>query len=97
MFMRSINIIKNYIVTLRATEVNRMVWGAYTQAGLTEEIDFLGAKLSVEIGCAVHYPAYNKNLFECHCGVIFPLYVVKEENWELLRNKHIEEQRLLKV
>lgn len=74
-----------------------MTWGAYLQQGLSEEIDYLGAKLSVEIGCPVHYPAFNKNLFECKCGVIFPLYVVKLEDWELIKRKHVEERKLLKV
>jgi len=73
------------------------VWGAYIQQGYTQEIDYLGAKLSIEIHCPVHYPAYNKNLFECRCGVIFPLYVVKGEDWELIRKKHVEERELLKV
>ena len=76
-------------------EVIKMVWGAYVQQGLNEEIDSLGAKLSIEIDCAVHYPAYNKNLFECRCGVIFPLYVVKGQNWELIKQKHIEEGNLI--
>lgn len=74
-----------------------MGWGAYTQQGFTQEVDHLGAKLSIEIGCPVHYPAYNKNLFECRCGVIFPLYMVKGEDWELIKKKHIEERKLLKV
>ena len=74
-----------------------MPWGAYQQPGLDEEIDSLGARLSIEIGCPVHYPAYNKNLFECMCGVMFPLYLVKGENWELIKSKHIEERKLLKV
>ena len=73
-----------------------MTWGAYQQIGLNEEIDFLGAKLSLEIHCPIHYPAYNKNLFECRCGVIFPLYVVRSENWELVKRKHVEERMLVK-
>lgn len=73
-----------------------MVWGAYVQPGLDEEIDSLGSRLSVEISCPVHYPAYGKNLFECHCGVIFPLYLVRGGNWELIKQKHVEERRLSK-
>jgi len=69
-----------------------MTWGAYIQTGITEEVDSLGSQLSLEIGCAVHYPAYNKNLFECKCGVIFPLYIVRGRNWELVRRKHKEER-----
>lgn len=75
-----------------------MTWERYNaQPGLSEEIDYLGAKLSVEIGCAVRFPAYNKNLFECKCGVIFPLYVVKGQNWDLVRQKHEEERKLVKA
>ena len=72
-----------------------MTWGAYIQPGLSEELDSLGSKLSVEIGCAVHYPAYNKHLFECRCGVIFPVYLVKGGDWEVVRRKHEEERRLI--
>ncbi len=72
-----------------------MGWGAYQQPGLNEEIDQLGSKLSIEIDCAVHYPAYNKNLYECHCGVIFPLYIVKSRNWELIKKKHEDERSLV--
>jgi len=74
-----------------------MTWGAYVQQGLNEEIDSLGAELSLQIDCPVHYPAYNKNLFECMCGVIFPLYLVRGRNWKLIKQKHIEERKLLKV
>ena len=73
-----------------------MTWGAYIQTGITEEIDNLGSQLSLEIGCSVHYPAYNKNLFECKCGVIFPLYIVRGRNWELVRRKHKEERVMVK-
>ena len=72
-----------------------MGWGAYQQPGLNEEIDRLGAKLSIELDCAVHYPAYNKNLYECHCGVIFPFYVVKSQDWELIKKKHEDERNLI--
>jgi len=58
------------------------------------EIDELGTELSLQIGCPVHFPAFGKNLFECRCGVIFPVYLVKAKNWELIRRKHIEEGAL---
>jgi len=56
-------------------------------------VDELGSQLSGAIHCPVHYPAFGKNLFECNCGVIFPLYLVRTRNWELIRQKHIEERR----
>lgn len=66
------------------------------QPGLDEELDTLGSRLSVEIGCPVHYPAYNKNLFECRCGVIFPLYLVKSRDWDRIKQKHLEERRMVR-
>jgi len=73
-----------------------MTWGAYIQQGLNEELDRLGSKLSEELHCPVHYPAYNKHLFECMCGVIFPMYVVRGEDWEIIRKKHDDEKGLIK-
>ena len=74
-----------------------MTWGSYIQPGVTEELDALGAKLSVEINCAVHYPAYNKHLFECMCGVIFPVYLIRGGGWEAIRKKHEEERNMVKT
>jgi len=74
-----------------------MPWGAYVQNGNLEEIEELGAELSVRIDCHVHYPAYNKNIFECRCGVIFPLYLVKGKNWKLIIEKHEMERKLIRT
>lgn len=56
------------------------------------EIDELGAKLSIMIGCAVHYPAFGKNLFECNHGVIFPIYVLKGNKPEAIIERHNKEK-----
>ena len=69
-----------------------MTWGAYVQQGFTQEIDEAGSRLSIEIGCPVHYPAFGKNIFECMCGVVFPLYLVKGGDWEAIRKRHDEEK-----
>jgi len=74
------------------TMSNMTGWGYYMQSS-NMEIDELGSQLSVEIGCAVHYPAFGKKLFECECGVVFPTYLVKGRNWDLIRRKHEEERR----
>ena len=67
-------------------------WGYFMQGSdQLIEVDELGGLLSLAIHCPVHYPAFGKNLFECKCGVIFPLYLAKSRNWELIRQKHIEE------
>jgi len=63
-------------------------WGAYTQEGNLAELDILGSKLSLEISCPVHYPAYGKNLFECRCGVLFPTYLLKGGDWDKVRELH---------
>ena len=59
------------------------------------EIDELGTKLSIMLGCAVHYPAFGKNLFECSHGVIIPVYVAKTQDWKKIIQKHEEEKGLL--
>lgn len=53
-----------------------------------QEIDQLGRKLNLAIGCPIHYPAFGKRLFECKCGVIFPLFVVEASSEEKLRELH---------
>ena len=68
-----------------------MGWGAYIQNGFDEELDKLGAQLSLEISCAVHYPAYGKHMFECKHDVMFPVYIVKGGDWDIVRQKHNEE------
>ena len=69
-----------------------MTWGAYTQQGNLQELDTLGSRLSLAIRCPVHYPAYNKNVFECKCNVTFSLFIVKgavgNGNWEPIIKKH---------
>lgn len=69
-------------------------WGFFQQGNSQmNEVMELGEKLNLTIGCPIHYPAFGKNLFECKCGVIFPVYLVKGGNWELIKRKHEEEKR----
>lgn len=71
-------------------------WGFFIQGSDQQaEVMELGEKLSKAIHCPVHYPAYNKNMFECRCGVIFPVYLVKTEDWDKINKKHQEERLLL--
>ena len=65
-------------------------WGAYVQGGNLEELDLLGSRLSLEISCSVHYPAYDKNMFECWCGVTFPVYLLEGGDWDRVRELHKE-------
>lgn len=65
-----------------------MTWRAFAQQGNLQEIDILGSRLSREIDCPVHYPAYNKNMFECQCGVTFPVFLVKSGDWDKVREIH---------
>ncbi len=70
------------------------VWGYYMQGSDQQlEQDELGALLSLRINCAaVHYPAYNKPLYECCCGITFPLSLVqycrKINDWSYVQEKH---------
>ena len=74
-----------------------MNWETHVQSNKLQEIDQLGLELNLAIDCTVHFPAYGKNLFECKCGVVFPLYLVKGQNWEAIADKHIEERKLIKA
>lgn len=56
-----------------------------------EQLDILGCKLSEVINCSVRYPAYGKNIFECNCKRIFPMYVVRAERWEEIKEIHTKE------
>lgn len=69
-----------------------MGWGAYVQSGFSRDLDAMGAKLSMHLKCPVHYPAYDKRLFECKCGIIFPVYMVEGGDWEAMSRKHKGEQ-----
>ena len=73
-----------------------MTWGSYIQNGFSEELDKLGSELSIKINCPVHYPAYNKHLFECKCGVIFPVYFVQGNSWEDIIQKHQDERSMVR-
>ena len=74
-------------------------WGYYIQGNLKEkEIDELGSRLSVIIHCPVHYPAYDKRMFECKCGVVFPLYLLEGGHFtvEQIKEKHEREKRMIR-
>jgi len=70
-------------------------WGAYIQQGLSKELEMAGSQLSIEIDCPVHYPAYDKNLFECKHGVLFPVWIPFGQNWDIARQKHEDEKKTM--
>ncbi|KKL20641.1 hypothetical protein LCGC14_2453460 [marine sediment metagenome] len=55
-----------------------------------EELQMLGARLSLEIGCPVRYPAFDKGLFECKCSITFLPALLKGGRWDLIKEKHQE-------
>ena len=66
-------------------------WGFNLQGNTqTQSIDKLGSKLSVMLECAVHYPAYDKRIFECKCGVLFPLFMLEGQSPEQIISHHQE-------
>lgn len=59
------------------------------QQGSFNEIDKLGSKLSLVIGCAVVYAIYEKNMFTCKHGIPFPIYRLKaDSNWDWVKEEH---------
>ena len=66
-------------------------WGGYIQGNAqTRSIDQMGSKLSLMLKCAVHYPAYNKRIFECKCGVLFPVFTLEGQTDEKIIQHHRE-------
>lgn len=70
-------------------------WGSYLQGGqMWEEINQLGIVVSKYLHESVHYPAYNKPNFECECGAILPVWVVRGAVltgfWEAVDKLHEE-------
>lgn len=69
-----------------------MSWGAYMRDSNLEHLEQIGSALNLHIGCPVHYPAYDKRLFECKCNVIFPVWMVEAAvengNWEDIDRIH---------
>lgn len=53
-----------------------------------EDIMELGSWLSLILHCPVRYPAHNKNIFECKCGILFPVFVVKGKDMERIKRIH---------
>jgi len=53
-----------------------------------------GSELSKYIGCGVHYPAFDKNVFECECGITFMFAAVEGAlltgNWNSIIKRHTE-------
>ena len=51
-----------------------------------DEVMKLGSMLSKKISCSVHYPAFDKHMFECNCHITFPVFIVagceESGNWE---------------
>lgn len=72
-----------------------MVWGSYLQGGNAdwELLERLGSQLSLRIDCAVHYPAYDKRLFECK-HTTFPRFAIESANsssdWSAVIKHHKE-------
>lgn len=73
-------------------------WGYYQQGnGRQRDIDNAGSQLSLRLSCPVHYPAYEKRMFECKCGVLFPVFVVdaaiSSGDWSVVEKQHREGYR----
>jgi hypothetical protein len=58
------------------------------------ELDNLCSKLSLTIGCPIHTLPYG--VVQCRCGVVFPLYLLKSGNWNLIKLRHIQEREMAK-
>lgn len=59
------------------------------QEGSFAEVDELGKRLSLVIGCPVTWPGYDKNVFICKHGMAFPIYRLKgSDDWSWVKEEH---------
>lgn len=70
-------------------------WGSYIQGRENwTSLEVTGIALNEHLGEPVHYPAYDKRLFECTCGVLFPVWAVEaamnSNDWTDIDKKHEE-------
>ncbi len=70
-------------------------WGAYVQGSNfqnLENLDLIGRELSLRIDCPVHYPAWDKPVFECKHLTQFPMFALKEavktNDWDYIVEHH---------
>lgn len=73
-------------------------WGYFVQGSdQLQEVDELGRKLSLILHCSIHYPAWNKPYYECHCGCLFPLWAVRSclemNDWTVMITEHLSGYR----
>lgn len=93
--MLRLEAIDNLLYSVVKYNMSNTGWGYFMQGNENqEELERLGIKLNSAIDCPIHYPAFGKRLFECWCGVIFPLFVVEAHNEEFLRKVHKGEIKL---
>lgn len=68
-------------------------WGFFQQGNSNmDDVMRLGQKLNLAIECPIHYPAFGKRVFECKCGVLFPLFLVDGRTDEQLQHIHCQGQ-----
>lgn len=59
------------------------------QEGSFPDVDRLGKRLSLEIGCPVAWSGHDKNVFVCHHGLAFPLYRLQaSDDWSWAKDEH---------
>ena len=62
---------------------------------ITLDMDDLGCQLSIAIDCPIHNAAKGLPILICKCGVVFPMYLLKQGNWANIRRKHNTEKGLI--
>ena len=70
-------------------------WGSYIQGkGDFEHLNQIGTALNQHLNEAIHYPAFDKRLFECTCNIVFPVWMIEgailTNNWSLVDKRHKE-------
>jgi len=74
------------------------VWGSFIQGSNSQNLEILnimGSELSKRIGCPVHYPAWDKPVFECKHLIKFPKSTINRaletDDWQWIIDYHKNE------
>ena len=69
----------------------KSAWGFEQIGGFPEDIERLGSRLSIELGCPIKFPGFEKNTFVCRHEMVIPVFRLKvDEGWTFVKREHEE-------
>ena len=63
--------------------------GEMQNGELFDAINGMGERLSLELGCPVTWPGYDKNVFRCKHGWVIPVFRLRgSDDWSWVKPEH---------